>query len=82
MSHINILRLCIKKLWSDVCFEDTPVSSRHTLSMYVLRTQVCREDTLDVCLQIRKVCRENTLHPCREDTHNIIKYNKINIIKI
>ena len=82
MNLINILKLYIKKLWNNVCFENTPVSSRHTSSMYVLRTQVCREDTPDVCLQIQKVCRENTLHLCCENTHNIIKHNKINIIKI
>lgn len=82
MNLINILKLYIKKLWNNVCFENTPMSSQHTSSMYVLRTQVCREDIPDVCLQIQKVCRENTLHLCRENTHNIIKHNKINIIKI
>ena len=82
MNHINILKLCTKKLWNNVCFENTPMSSRHTSSMYVLRTHLCREDTPNVCLQIQKVCREDTLHLCCEDTHNIIKYNKINIIKI
>lgn len=76
MNLINILKLCIEKLWNNVCFEDTPVSSQHTSSMYVLRTHVCRENTLDVCLQIQKVCCENTLHVCCEDIHNIIKYNK------
>ena len=82
MNHINISKLYIKRLWNDVCFEDTPMSSRHTSSMYVLKTQVCRENTPDVCLQIQDVCRENTLHLCRENIHNIIKHNKINIIKI
>lgn len=75
MNPINISKLCIEKLWNNVCFENTSVSSRHTSSMYVLRTQVCREDTPDVCSQIQDVCRENTLHLCREDTHNIIKHN-------
>jgi len=82
MNLINILKLYIKRLWNNVCFENTPVSSQHISLMYVLRTQVCRENTPDVCPQIRKVCCENTLHLCRENIHNIIKHNKINIIKI
>lgn len=82
MNLINILKLFIRKLWNNVCFENTPMSSRHTSLMCVLRTHVCRENIHEVCPQILDVCRENTLQVCRENTHNIIKYNKNNIIKI